>query len=93
MTFDLVVNYSRAAYRFLEKNSAQITRQELNELLVKAVKRINGIDINVDIKELKGSKQKHYRLRKGKIRIIFTYEKGVFQIINIEDIGFRCDIY
>lgn len=93
MTFDLVINYSRAANRFIEMNPKQLSFSKMEGLLEKAVKKLNGIDINVDICEMQGFKYKFYHLRKGKIRILFTYEKGIIHIVNVEEIGFRGDIY
>ena len=93
MTFDLVINYSRAANRFIEMNPKQLSFRKMEELLEKAFKKLNGIEINVDVCEMKGFRYKYYRLRKGKIRILFTYEKGIIHIVNVEDIGFRGDVY
>jgi len=54
------------------------------------IKRTKDKDINVDVKKLKGSWTGYYRIKKGKIRIIFDYKnKAVF----IEKIDFRGDVY
>lgn len=45
---------------------------------------------SLDIKELKGFKNKVYRLRVGKIRIIYKIENKNIEII---DIDFRGNIY
>ena len=62
------------------------------EELSKFIKRTKDKDINVDVKKLKGSWAGYYRIRKGKIRIIFDVDyknKAVF----IEKIDFRGDVY
>ena len=48
----------------------------------------------VDLKQLKGSLKKFYRIRVNKIRILFEVENNEIQIIMIvNDIDFRGDIY
>jgi mRNA-degrading endonuclease RelE of RelBE toxin-antitoxin system len=64
------------------------TREELS----KFIKRTKDKDVNVDVKKLKGSWAGYYRIRKGKIRIIFDVDyknKAVF----IEKIDYRGDVY
>lgn len=46
----------------------------------------------VDIKKLKGKWKGYFRLRSGKTRVIFSFDKDD-KIIKIHDIGSRGDIY
>jgi mRNA interferase RelE/StbE len=83
------INYSRDAEKFIERENI---RGETRQDLAKFLKRTKGEDINVDVKKLKGSWAGYYRIKKGKIRIIFDVDyknKAVF----IEKIDFRGDVY
>ena len=67
-------------------------RRETREELAKFIKRTKDKDINIDVKKLKESWPGYYRIRMGKIRIIFDVDyknKTVF----IEKIDFRGDVY
>lgn len=48
--------------------------------------------MNIDIRKLKGEWSGYYRIRKGKLRIIFTIEKEN-KIIFIERIDYRGEVY
>lgn len=49
--------------------------------------------INIDLKPLKGEFAGMYRLRKGNIRIIFSYEQGEIVIASVETVDFRGNVY
>jgi len=42
---------------------------------------------------MKGTYKNLYRIRKGKVRIIFSLFKNDIIIMRVEDIGFRGEIY
>ncbi|KJR40284.1 hypothetical protein MCHI_003826 [Candidatus Magnetoovum chiemensis] len=50
-------------------------------------------DVNLDLKQLKGSNKGEYRIRTGKIRIIFTFEKNEIFVVFVEEVSFRADAY
>lgn len=85
--------YSRSAKKFIEKNSDKISQQKVNELILRAIQKILGSNINIDIKKLEGKYKGLYRIRTGNIRIIFSIRTGVIHIVVVEDIGFRGNIY
>ncbi len=62
------IDYSKDAERFIQK---QNIRNEVREELKKFFKKSKGENINIDIKKLLGEWAGYYRLRKGKLRIIF----------------------
>ena len=67
-------------------------RQKLNQL-VSSVENQSIIPFNdLDIKKMKGNWEGYYRLRIGKIRVIFIVDltSGDIEIYNI---GFRGDVY
>ena len=92
---DLVIqfNFYKSAEKFLAKNKNLISREDIKESLIKAVYRLNGYSVNIDLAYLKGALLGKYRIRKGDIRIIFEYFNNEIHVVNIEEIGFRGDIY
>jgi len=91
----LKIEYEKIATKFLKKNLSKISKEEIDELIFKAMKKIiNREDINIDLKKLIGNDGELFRIRKGDIRIIFSYNQNGEVIISIvENIGFRGDIY
>ena len=83
------IDYSRDAEKFLKKQNIQDkVREELKKFLLK----IKGEDVNKDLKKLEGDWEGYYRLRKGKIRIIFEINNNE-QVLFIGKIDFRGDVY
>lgn len=91
----LEIQYLKRADKFLYKNSNILSKEKVNQLIVKAVKKILlKEDINIDIKALKGELYNYYRIRLGKMRILFNFKNNEIKIIAIvSDIDFRGDIY
>jgi mRNA-degrading endonuclease RelE of RelBE toxin-antitoxin system len=63
--------------KFLKK----LNKQERKLLLSKIVKLKKGDLDDLDIKKIRGTS--HYRLRAGRIRVIFSYNNGGFELIII----------
>ncbi|MFP4082088.1 MAG: type II toxin-antitoxin system RelE family toxin [Candidatus Aminicenantes bacterium] len=83
------IDYSKDAIKFIQKqNIHPKIREELKKFLLRA----KGENISVDIKKLGGKWICYYRLRKGKLRIIFKVNKDERQLF-IEKIDFRGDAY
>jgi mRNA-degrading endonuclease RelE of RelBE toxin-antitoxin system len=91
---NLEIIYSKSSLSFLAKNTSNITRDESDQLIIKAVKKIYKISIeSIDLKALKGEKGV-YRIRKGDIRIIFRLDKdGNISVASVNNIDFRDSIY
>jgi mRNA interferase RelE/StbE len=83
------IDYSRDAQKFIEK---QDIGNEAKEELKKFLMRLKGENVNVDIKKLTGDWTGYYRLRKGKIRIIFSLNKSENSLY-VEKIDYRGDVY
>ena len=92
---NLKIRYLKKAKVFLKKNSYLLSEEKVDSLLILAAKKIFLKEDNiVDLKQLKGSLKKFYRIRVNKIRILFEVENNEIQIIMIvNDIDFRGDIY
>lgn len=83
------IEYSRDAERFIEKQNIRIVvREELRKFLIK----MKGGNVNIDLKKLTGDWTGYYRLRKGKLRIIFEVNK-IEKNLFVEKIDFRGDVY
>ena len=83
------IDYSREAEKFIEKQNIRI---EVREELKKFLMRMKGENVNIDIKKLSGEWEGYYRLRKGKLRIIFELSK-TDKVLFVERIDFRGDVY
>jgi mRNA interferase RelE/StbE len=81
------IDYSRDAKKFVEKQNIRIeVRKELKKFLMK----MKGENVNIDLKKLSGEWNGYYRLKKGKLRIIFEPSKND-KILFVERIDFRGD--
>jgi len=95
MKKEIKLSYLKKATKFLNKNSSVITEDEVDDLVIKFIKkRFYNIDTNVDYKQMKGILSNIYRIRKANIRIIVKVENSeiIIEAI-IVDIGFRGSIY
>ncbi|MBW4514875.1 MAG: type II toxin-antitoxin system RelE/ParE family toxin [Timaviella obliquedivisa GSE-PSE-MK23-08B] len=91
----MAIRFRKQAIKFLEKADPEtISRiqEKLNQLLT-AVETQSLIPFTeLDIKQMKGDWEGFYRLRVGKVRLIFTIDIEVCQI-EIYSIGNRGDVY
>jgi len=57
-------------------------------------KIIKNEDINIDVKRLKGKLHDYYRVRQGKVRILFEliHDQIIIKAV-VTDIDFRGDVY
>ncbi len=54
--------------------------------------KMKGGNVNIDLKKLSGEWEGYYRLRKGRLRIIFEIDK-TDQVLFVDRIDFRGDVY
>jgi mRNA interferase RelE/StbE len=66
----------------------KVVRKEFKKFLMK----LKGEHINIDLKKLTGNWDGYYRLRKGKLRIIFEINK-IDRVLYVEKIDFRSGVY
>jgi len=83
------VEYSREAEKFIEK---QDVHTEVIEQLKKFLIKITGGNVNIDLKKLVGNWDGYYRLRKGRLRIIFEVNKDE-RVLFVEKLDFRGEVY
>ena len=91
----LEIIYLKKADKFFIKNPTILSKEKSKELIIKAVRKIiKKEDINIDIKKLQGNLNNFYRIRNGKIRILFELKSNEIKIITIvNDIDFRGGVY
>ena len=83
------IGYSREALKFIEEQDVGV---QVKEGLEKFLLKMKGENVNVDAKKLCGDWIGYYRLRKGKVRIIFEIDK-IERALFVEKIDFRGDVY
>ncbi len=90
--FDII--YSKKAQKFLRKNSATVTEDDVDVYIRKAIKRLTGDPtVSIDLVYMKGKSKGKFRIRTGNLRIVFTLKRDRIYVATVEDIGFRGDIY
>ncbi len=90
----LRIDYSRQAQKFLNQNGAVLTVTQVDTLITKVMKKLLKIeDTNIDVQALKGNRRGFYRIRTGKVRIVFSYQSGVVMVVAVVAIDFRGGIY
>jgi len=95
MKKEVKLTYLKNATKFLNKNKSVITESQVDELVIKFIKKkIYNLDINIDYKQMSGRISHVYRIRKGNIRIIVKLNDNEIIIeAVIADIDFRGNIY
>jgi mRNA interferase RelE/StbE len=84
------IEISKASQKFIKKNN--IHDADIILYLRKAIHRLQGKEEKVDIKKMRGEWKDYFRLRVGKIRIIFKIDFEHRKIF-VDRIDFRGDVY
>jgi mRNA interferase RelE/StbE len=90
----MAIKFRKQAIKFIEKADPDTLNriQELNQLLI-AVEEQSIIPFTeLDIKQMKGEWEGFYRLRVGKVRLIFTVD-ATSGDIEVYVMGNRGDVY
>lgn len=91
---NLKISYSKEADKFLKKNQNIIAEEEVDKLVISAVRKIfKTEETNINLKKLKGKHRGSFRVKKGDIRIIFSLKKDKILEVLVNDIDFRGNIY
>ena len=80
------IGFSREAEKFFKRENI---RAEAVAEVTKFLKRMKGEPISVDVKKLKGDWQGFYRIRKGKLRIVFevNFEEHLIYVARVDHRG------
>ena len=85
------IGFSKESVSFLNKNG-DLSKENVIDLVLRAIGMFSGHRINIDIKKLKGEWEGFYRIRFGKLRIIVEFQ---FEICGayIDKIDWRGNAY
>ena len=84
------ISLSREAEKFLARN--HIERNKVFALIKLALQKFSGGVANVDIRKLKGRWRGFYRIRRGDLRVIASFDFDRFYIF-IEVVDWRGNAY
>ena len=83
------IEYSRDADHFIETEGIQA---EVKKQIEGFLRKLRGELVNIDVKKLKGEWKGYFRIRKGRLRIIFSIDTSS-RSLYVERIDFRGDAY
>ena len=81
--------YSRDADKFIERENISV---EVREQIKHFLKKMKGQSINIDVKKLKGKWKGYLRIKKGKLRVIFSVNVKD-RVLYIKRVDFRGKVY
>ena len=81
---------SQEAEKFLTRQ--HLPKEEVFELARRSIRKLQGEDINVDIKKLKGEWSGFYRSRAGKLRVIMEFDFDNLSAF-VERVDYRGSVY
>jgi len=86
--------YSKEVDKFIENNQNLISKIEIEKLIILSIKKITKIEVvSIDVMAMKGNYNGYFRIRKGKLRIIFRINLEMIHIVTVEKIDFRGSVY
>ena len=85
-----IVDFTRDAEKFLGRNHME--RERVLDLMRSAIRKFSGEVSNVNIKKLKGAWRGFYRIRRGDLRIIASFDFDRAHTL-IEQIDWRGNVY
>jgi mRNA interferase RelE/StbE len=91
----MAIKFRKQAIKFIEKADPETLsriQEKLNQLLVSVEAQSIIPFTELDIKQMKGDWEGFYRLRIGKVRLIFTVDT-ISGDIEVYSIGSRGDVY
>lgn len=83
------IEYSREADHFIQTEGIQ---GEVKRQIEGFLRKLRGESVNIDAKKLKGEWKGYFRIRKGRLRIIFSIDTN-YRSLYVERIDFRGDAY
>ena len=83
------VSYSKEAKNFIETHNIW---NEARNGIKKFFQKMKGEDVNINLKKLVGNWEGYYRIRIGKMRLIFKVHKENKEIF-VEKVDYRGDVY
>jgi mRNA-degrading endonuclease RelE of RelBE toxin-antitoxin system len=84
------IGFTKRAEKFLANGA--LSKDDIFGLIGMAVRRFRGENANIDIRALKGPWRGFYRIRKGDLRIIASFDFGK-SAVHVEAIDWRGNVY
>lgn len=84
------IDFTQDAEKFLARN--RINHQEIFELVELVIKKFKGEAANVDIRKLKGKWLGFYRIRRGDLRVIASFDFDHLRVF-IDQVDWRGNVY
>lgn len=84
------INLSRESLKFLHKN--HIAETLVTEAIILAIRKISGEDVSVDFKKLHPPYQDCFRVRVGRIRIVFSINFTLYSV-DVAEVNWRGSAY
>ncbi len=83
------IEYSRSSDEFIAREDISLV---VGEQIGSFLKKMRGESINIDVKKLKGKWKGYLRIKKGKLRVIFTVNSRD-RVLYVERVDFRGKAY
>jgi len=83
------IEYSKEAKKFIDRQNMW---DEVKDGIRKFLQKVKSENVNIDLKKLIGDWKGYYRIRIGKIRVIFCLIKESKEIF-VEKVDYRGDVY
>ncbi len=91
---NIEIKYSRQSIKFLNIQSEIITKEKTKELILLSLRKFFlKNNMNIDLKKLRGKWKNYYRVREGKVRIVFSIKKNKIVSVLVHCIDFRGKVY
>ena len=84
------IDFSENSLKFLKKNN--LKEDLIIEKIKLVLRKFKGENININVKKLRGEWEGFYRIRVGKLRIIFEFQFKNYRVY-IEEIDWRGNAY
>ena len=84
------IDFSENSLKFLKKNN--LKEDLIIEKIKLVLRKFKGENININVKKLRGEWEGFYRIRVGKLRIIFEFQFENYRVY-IEEIDWRGSAY
>jgi len=84
------IDFSENSLKFLKKNN--LKEDLIIEKIKLVLRKFKGENININVKKLRGEWEGFYRIRVGKLRIIFEFQFKNYRVY-IEEIDWRGSAY
>lgn len=84
------IDFSKESLKFIKNNN--IEESHIISLIIKTIRKLEGENVNVDIKRMRGEWKDFHRIRMGKVRILASMDFDNKRVY-VDRIDFRGNVY